>query len=88
MASPLGTDKWTTREEIINASLHLAASRHYNEIHPEDPHGLDQVDLYSDMLDDALQDYINISAEIPEPIPLPRSKIQPLHSLPHVTSDD
>jgi hypothetical protein len=45
------------REGVIVAALGVATARAYDELHPDDPHGGDQVDLAQDVLDDALREY-------------------------------
>lgn len=42
------------RESVIAAVLHVVAARYYDENHPEDPHGGDNLDLHEDVLNDAL----------------------------------
>ena len=42
------------REEVLLAALNLAHSRLWAELHPEDAHGADSIDLAGDLLDEAL----------------------------------
>jgi hypothetical protein len=55
-------DQIEARDRVIAAALRLAGSRLSAELNPDDPHRADQVDLDSDLLDEALGAYAAVVA--------------------------
>jgi hypothetical protein len=71
--------------EVIGAALELIAARQHSDVHPEDPHGGDEVELHNDMFNEALKNYISVFTSQP----LPQATTT-LHGSPRpiITSDD
>lgn len=52
--------KYVAMQEVVGRVLALTVARHHAEMHPEDPHGADSVDMCEEYLEVALDAWADL----------------------------